>query len=156
MPIKRQKIDTPARPDLKHNQGFTLLELMIATGLFVVGIVAVLQSFVASNQLRMATEEKTVAQTALSTVMDEIYRADLDTLLTYAPPAFDGAPVVNVDVFYALDPDLDPDNPLYRSLLPLNPPEADLPNPLEVFITLTASLSNGRDITMTTASVVRR
>lgn len=131
-----------------NERGFTLIELMIASSLFIVGIVAALQSFVGSNNLRMDAEQRTTIQSRTHSVMDEIYRADIDALLAYVPPQYDGFPTFDIAISYV---DMDGNQ--------VTPPLVDvteLPNPLQVFVTTTSTLASGREVTMTTASIVRR
>ena len=141
------------RKNIKSEGGFTLIELMIASALFVIGIVGVLSSYTSSSTLRMSAEERTVIQARISSTMDEIYRID-DTdpapldLNNYTPPDFDGYPNMAMVVQFEDD----------TGTL-VTPPLADtveLPNPLHVVLTTTVTFTSGREVVYVTETFARR
>ncbi|MFP6584981.1 MAG: prepilin-type N-terminal cleavage/methylation domain-containing protein [Candidatus Hydrogenedentota bacterium] len=146
--VQNQHIRRSASTVNTAEAGFTIIELMIAIMVLVVGIVAVLQSFVAINSLRSSADQRTQVQTHSATIMDEIYQADIAGLTTYVPPAFVGGPDVDVAIAF-IDENGDS----------VTPPLEDgvvLPNPVIVSITMTSTYTSGREVTTVSSAVARR
>jgi prepilin-type N-terminal cleavage/methylation domain-containing protein len=131
--------------------GFTLLEVMIAAGIILIGLVAVMNSVVSTNSLRASADDRTVVRARLATVIDELRRADADGLRNYTPPSFtDRSPAIEIEVEYVMNEDGE------RASPPITDEDIEIPNPVEIHITSTATFSAGRTVTTHTAAILRR
>jgi prepilin-type N-terminal cleavage/methylation domain-containing protein len=140
-------------PNLSHHgePGFTLLEVMIAAGIILVGLVAVMNSVVSTNSLRASADDRTVVRARLATVIDELRRASGDELRNYTPPSFtDRSPAIEIEVEYVMNEERDRLSP------PINDEDIEIPNPVEVHITSTATFTAGRTVTTHTAAILLR
>lgn len=92
------------RPGGKGARGFTLVEVILSTGVLVVGVVALAAGVTSLSQLRRTTTETQRAVTAARTRLEQLRGEDFSTLVTN----------YGVPVGFAVDldgdgyPDLDP------------------------------------------------
>jgi len=131
---------TTRRKKASEEDGFTLLELMIAAGITLMAIVMAMGSLIQISQTTVRTEERTIGQAHLTTIAEEIQDLSLDELVAYQPPALEGLGVMTSTSgeFVAAD----------GTYVPIPPPEsveiADAPNPVEIRLTITWRDSDGR------------
>ena len=120
--------------------GFSLLEVMIATGVTSVGFVLLLGSLVNISDAGDLSQARAVATSHASSVVEEIRGMGLDALLAYEAPGFEGlgeGEDIQVRCFNA---DGDP------LALPLGDgvTAPELPNPMEIQVTVLWRDNKGR------------
>ncbi|MBL7647532.1 MAG: type II secretion system protein [Candidatus Hydrogenedentes bacterium] len=124
-----------------NNSGMTLIEIMFAMGILATTLSLLFGSLISISIVGRLNEEKAVANTALSSTLEELRGKPLKDLLLYEPqtPEWPGVErTVQLECFdedgvaIAIPMDLDVDADSGALLEPL----PDLPNPLEVKATL--------------------
>jgi len=73
-----------------RNAGMTLIEVMIACSIMGISLVMLMGSLMSISSTGKVSEERTIADTHVSSILEEISPRDLDTLLAYQPPGFRG------------------------------------------------------------------
>lgn len=139
-------------PRWKAEDGLTLIELMMAAGVVLVGIVMAMSAIVTIAQTSASNEELAIARSHLATVAENLHNAPLETVLAYTPPALDGLGVnetVTVSIAQA-------DGTLVETPVAADYNSGGLPNPLEVRIDVTWRTAAGRVITEQITTYVRR
>lgn len=138
----------------KHGQdaGFTLLEMMIAAGIMVGGLVLVFASIFSMNELCTLSGERALGMAQLSGLLEDLRASSYDELLTYQPPPINvklGSPVVEVQAYY------DDGSYVYLPIEGdvLDPP---LPNPCELNVKLSWSDRRNHIVTATASTMYRR
>ena len=110
--------------------GFTLLELMVAAAIILIGLVLFLRSMTSIHTVRNSAEEEAIIDARVASVMDELFRADAELLRNYEPPTYgdigyEDLPAVTFTIEYEIGGDR------------LSPPidnDIAIPNPLEVHV----------------------
>jgi len=69
---KRTCLLQPAQDRLRHNRGFTLLEILITTAILLIGLTAVFQTTRSALQRMTMAKELTEAQNACQAVLNEL------------------------------------------------------------------------------------
>jgi len=112
----------------KHNsRGFTLLELMFAAGIVGLALVFLFGSLITISLASTLVQNRSVAATHISTVMEELHGLNLQQMLTYTPPAFQNLGLTETVQLEAVQSDGS------VLTLPVNPAVVGpLPNPLEI------------------------
>lgn len=111
----------------RNCRGFTLLELMFAAGIVGLALVFLFGSLVTISLASTLTQNRSVAATHLTTVMEQLHGLGLEQLLTYTPPTFQNlGQTETVQVEAVLD-----DGGVLT--LPVDPSTVGpLPNPLQI------------------------
>jgi len=132
--------------DGKHTQshpqgqeGLTLLELMIAAGVFVIGFVMLFGSVFSIRETSIISEDRTACMTHLTSLMEDMRALSHSELLAYVPPTITGLVNPSVEVKLYLDGDTFVTPPMDEGDLP-----EPLPNPCEVQLTVSWIDRNGR------------
>lgn len=143
---------TGRSPRWKAEDGLTLIELMMAAGVVLVGIVMAMSAIVTISQTSASNEELAIARSHLATVAENLHNAPLETVLAYTPPAMTGLgaeETVTVSIAEA-------DGTLVETPVAADYDDGGLPNPLEVRIDVTWRTGAGRTITEQITTYVRR
>ena len=138
----------------KSDAGFTLLEVMFASVIFVVLIVFLFGSLLQFYAVQEITKQRTVALAHISTVIEEVQSLSIDELLAYVPPEFEGlGEEVEVTAEY-----IDAEGEFH--ILPLQEIDSDLkaalPNPLEVRVTMHWIDRRGQEYRRSASTMVGR
>ncbi len=125
---------TEREPVQRSNAGFTLLEVMFASTIFVVLIVFLFGSLLQFYMVQEVTKQRSIALAHIGTVIEELQSLNIDELLEYVPPELSGlGEEVEVSAEY-----IDEEEEFH--LLPLeeigDDLQAGLPNPLEVRVSM--------------------
>ncbi len=142
---------TPQRL-MSSESGLTLLEIMFAAGVLVVGFVLVFGSVFSISEARDVTEGRAAAMAQLASVMEEVRRTSYSELLAYEPPAPDGLgedATVEVRCFYN-------DGTSLELPVPVDSVPDLLPNPCEIQVTVTWHDLRGRTLTRTSSALYGR
>lgn len=124
-----------------NNAGMTLIEIMFAMGILATTLSLLFGSLISISLVSRLNEEKAVANTALSSTLEELRGMPLKDLLLFTPETPDKPGVertVTLECYdddgtaIAIPMDLSIDSVSGALLEPL----PDLPNPLEVKVTL--------------------
>jgi len=124
-----------------NNAGMSLVEVMFAMGILATTLSLLFGSLISISVVGKINEEKAVANTALSSTLEELRGKPLKDLLLYAPDTPDKPGVERSVLLECYDEDgtaielpmdlaVDPDSGALLEALP------SLPNPLEVKATL--------------------
>jgi prepilin-type N-terminal cleavage/methylation domain-containing protein len=89
-------------PKRRQKKGFTLLELMVAVGILVVAIAALLGGLINCILLNQANANLAIAANDAQYVLEQIKESAFDNITGYTPPAFNN--LDNEDVDVAFDP----------------------------------------------------
>ena len=134
------RVNTGEGRTLRRNEaGFTLVELMFASGVLAVTLVLLFGSFLSVSNLAFVAQDRVNAATALTSVMEELRTKDLNGLLGYVPPVLTGKPLRTVSV-QCLQSDGT------KLTLPTDPKSllSALPNPVRVLCTVNWTDKKGR------------
>lgn len=142
-----------SKAGLGDEAGFTLFELTLASGIMLVALVLMMGSLIRISSTTAATEDRAIAATQLSTVMEEIQGfRDLDSIRTYQPPALDG-----LGAFQTVDVEaIAADGTAIAVPATEEAFDTNLPNPLEVRVTVTWRDASGRTFVREASTLVRR
>ena len=115
-------------PRMTNDSGLTLLELMLAAGILSLALASLFGSLVTMSVAGGLTEDRAVAVTHLSSVLEEVRSLSYNEVLAYQPPAFGNlgtSELITVECFK---------DDGTAVLLPVLPTSltAPLPNPLQV------------------------
>lgn len=124
----------------KKQQGMTLLELMFASGILAFVLSMIFTSVITVGMNREIHTQRLQAESVVSEILDQISRADTTQILSFNPMVqhLPGKnPVLRVEVLTASG------NPIS---LPVTG-NVNLPNPLEVRVTLSWQTTRGYSIT---------
>ena len=132
-------------------EGLTLLELSIASGIMAAAFVLVVGALIGVSATNTFTQERTIATGQLTTVLEELHGSTFDQVLAYQPPGVQGLGGVVTSVV-CLDSN--------GNLVPLpivSGAVADaLPNPVEVQVRVTWRDLAGRMQTCTASTLIGR
>ena len=76
-------------PNIKGNEGLTLIELAIAVFIMTIGVVSLMLVLVNGERANRASEAKTLAMNAAEERMEAIFRADPTTVMAFNGQTFD-------------------------------------------------------------------
>jgi len=140
-------------PELERDDaGLTLVEIMIAGGILAMSFVFLLGSIVSISSTGESSENRSKAQTDLSTVLEEVRSVSYDQLLAYVPPELPGlGDSVNVEVVCLAGGGVEYELPIDADLL-----AAPLPNPVEVRVTVSWLDRMGRVQTARASALAER
>jgi hypothetical protein len=132
--------------------GLSLLELMFAAGVLVMGFVLVFGAVFSISEANDVTEDRATAIAQLASVMEEIRRASYSELLEYDPPAPQGLDEDATFEVKCFDGEGAPmDLPVAADSMP-----GALPNPCEIQVTVTWHDRRGRTLASTSSALYRR
>lgn len=127
--------------------GMSLVEIMFASGIMGLTLVFLAGSVINMRNTRILTGEKSIVRARLSTITDELQRANTDELLTYVAPDFEEAPTLSeLNITYVLNGDagtLEPPVDL-ESLAP----DFELELPMEIQINMVVNSITGRPLSV--------
>lgn len=140
------------RKKLRNESGVTLLELMFASGILAIGLAMLFGSMMSITTVGQAAEQRQVANTCLSRVMEELRGSTGEQLFDYVPPPIHGLSDTSGIIVECFDGD---GNPV---VLPLagEVDSDELPNPLEVRVTVVWVDTQGRTVSLSASSMFRR
>lgn len=122
-----------------RNEGFSLLELTFASGILAMALSLLFGSLITIMVVARLNEERAIANTHLSSVLEQVRGMSVDELMEIEPPAFDQPGVRRAVSLVCFDVE---GNMVELPLIgDAEPP--DLPNPLEVKATLLWSNDKG-------------
>lgn len=133
----------------RSRAGMTLLEIMIASGIMATALVLLMGSLASITATGASSEERAVAASHVSSILEEVGRSDLSTLATYQPPGFRGLrnEVVTVSVIDGNGTAL----PLpIAGSIPTN-----IPNPVEIRVVVAWEGKSGHPYRMAATTVHR-
>lgn len=126
----------------KSEAGFTLLELMIASGILAVALSMVFGSLISVNVMGRLAESRTEATVAISSVVEDIRGTSIDDLLSYEAPDFSGIGIGNMIIVRCTTGDGT------ELVLPYTgETEQELPNPVTLQVQLIWAEDEGRAYT---------
>lgn len=139
---------------LRPDDGMTLLEVTFASGILAMALSLLFGSLISITLVARINEDRALADTELSSVMEKVGRMPLETLLVYQPPSPARPGVKRAISLVCFDREGAPVN------LPLPQEDGetaelpDLPNPLEVQAVLLWSAPNGHVFQSTATTLV--
>lgn len=122
------------------NRGFTLFELMLASGVLTLALVSLFGSLVTISMAGGMNKDREVAVTHVASVLEELRSLSYDEILAYQPPAFNNlqpSELITVDCFKS-------DGAPVRLPVAAGTLATPLPNPLQVRCSITWADSRGR------------
>jgi len=133
-------------------EGFTLLELMFAVGILAGTLSLLFGSLLSVSLAGGITEDRAVAVTHLSSVMEELSTLSFDQMMAYAPPVFGNLDDNESITLECLDAD--------GGIIPLPADPATLgvtlPNPLVIQCRVTWTAENNRTLSRMAARAFYR
>lgn len=137
------------KQSLPDNAGLSLIEITFAMGILAVALSLIFGSMISVLVIGRINEERAVANTELSSILESMRGMPLSDLVTYAPekPAHPGADrTIQLECFDADGASIS--LPMSLATDPLTGkitgPLPDLPNPVEVKATLLWTRENGQ------------
>lgn len=133
-------------------EGLTLIELMMAAGVVLIGIVMTMSAILAISQTTASNEDLTKARSHLATVAEDLRSRALEDIVAYTAPAMEGLgafETISISV-------VDSGGNLVPVPVAANYDSSALPNPLQVRITVTWRSGAGRVLAQTLTTFVRR
>jgi len=126
----------------------TLLEIMIASGIMATAFVLLMGSLASVSATGVSTEERAVAASYVSSILEEVCRTDWDGLVNYQAPGLRGlrgvaATVSIVDAAGGVHP------------LPLTGTMPSTPNPIEVRVLVTWQGKSGHPYRLAASTLHR-
>ncbi len=140
-----------------NNGGFTLLELMFASGVLALGLAMLFGALISINALGQISEERTTATAQVASVLEHIRTQDFDDLLNYELPYLPSGPGVERAIVVEC---FDEDGGAVQ--LPMAQAAEDtgvtpsFPNPLEVKVTMVWASDTGRPYSVSATTLVGR
>ena len=128
--------------------GFTLIELVLAASLLLIGVMAAFSSQLSSMNLSRASRESNTAMTDIQTAMDEVLLQPIDQIPTagFYPPNQPIAAYTNLNLNGET---VTPSYPNYGGVGPV-------PDPLEIVLSMTWKDWRGRRMAIQLATVKAR
>ncbi len=126
--------------DMKRQDGMTLLELMFAAGILAFVLSMIFTSVITMGANGEIQAQRLQAESVVNEVLDQISRTDKSQILTFQPdvPNLPGTNAnIQIEVIGSTGP----------IQLPVNGQNVNLPDPLEVRVTLTWETTRGYVIT---------
>ena len=142
------------RATAANEAGMTLIELVIASGIVMGGLVLMMGSIMSISQTTTQSAERAQASIQMVSLAEFYQDMTLDEMLTFKPPMLDG-----LGVTQSVEVDCMGSNGEYLSLpmdSMVDSERATLPNPLEVRIAVEWRDSSGRRYSKTVATTVGR
>ncbi|MBI5092718.1 MAG: type II secretion system protein [Candidatus Hydrogenedentes bacterium] len=139
----------PGAPANTRDAGLTLLEITIATAIMGMAFVLLFGSFINMADLGASTQKRTVAQSQLSTILENVRLLTYDQLKAYTPPAPQGlgaSATAQVQCYTVAGAAL---------TLPVAAATV-FPNPVEVRVTITWRDDRGRLSSLRESALFRR
>jgi type II secretory pathway pseudopilin PulG len=139
-------------PRLTNESGLTLLELMLAAGIMALALASLFGSLVTVSVAGGLTEDRAVAVTHLSSVVEEIRSLSYNELLAYLPPTFNNLATTEHITIECMKSDGT------ALQLPVDPASltTPLPNPLEVRCTVAWNDPRGRSLHFRASQMIYR
>ena len=130
----------------KGEAGFTLVELMFASGVLAMTLVLLFGSMLSVSYLAVIAQDRANATALLTSVLEEAKTKDYTSLLAFSPPVSPGKPVKTI-ALQCLQADGT------KLGLPVKViPSVQLPNPLRLVCTVNWTDSKGRTLSVTASA----
>jgi len=140
-------MDRKGRKRSRSEAGFTLVELMIASGIIGVSLAMTMGSLVSVSTAQRTTEADAVATTHVSSILEEIRSTtSIDDVYEYIPPNIRGlgsSTVVTVSCIDAADNEIN--LPLVAEIVGAEIVRPTLPNPALIQVMIQWTDADGRD-----------
>ncbi len=156
------------RRKLQQNSGMTLLELLFASGITATALSMIFGALIGISVMGELNESQALAASTVAGVMEEIRTLSFEELKNYTPPNLHGPGISYLIQVDAMLPGEGSDTETEAAegtttseikALPLPLPsefDEELPNPLELRVTLTWQEDSGHAFKMTAATLRRR
>lgn len=145
------------RATLKSNDGFTLIELMMATVVFSTGLVALLSAVISLTQLQTYIDHNAITSNYINFILEDVQRnsGDLEDPGGYTPSSL----VLDANNNFTI-PGLGQAALEVETVIDgvetniLSTPMAGAPNPVEIHVQLTVTGPQGRAVQYTASASV--
>jgi len=136
----------------KHEEGFTLVELCIASGIMAMVFLFLMGGVIDVNDSNQVITQRTIAQAQLQSVLEQMRSLTIDELAVYTPAAMTGLGSQSAVSLACVDSS----NNTVTIPLASAATASSLPNPLEVRATVTWRDPHGRLLSQQIATMYRR
>jgi len=136
----------------QHKEGFTIVELCIAAGIMAVVFLFIMGGIIDVNDSNQVITQRTIAQSQLQSVLEQMRALTIDELAVYTSPAMQGLGAQSTVALSCVDAS----SAVVTIPLASASSASSLPNPLEVRATVTWRDPQGRLLSHQTATMFRR
>ncbi len=143
------------RKKAARNAGMTLLEIMFAAGIVAMALAMLFGSLLSLTVVGQVNEGQMAASACMTTLMEEINTLPYESVKAYIPPTSLNGPGVSREVALAFVVPKENGTVEYPAI-PYTGEDKNLPNPVEVRLTLTWKEENGQVFKMVTSTVKGR